>query len=464
MLKISFHGAARGVTGSKFLIEYYDKKILLECGLFQGPRAKSEDINRNFPFDPGQIDAVLLSHAHIDHSGNLPNLVKAGYHGPIHMTTATADLASLMLLDAAHIQEQDYRIVNEQERRTGAAEKKPLYTREDAQKTIQLFHGYAYHESFQVVPGVHARFYDAGHILGSAMIELDFQVGKNLKRLVFSGDLGRWGFPVLRDPETIRETDILMMESTYGNRSHSDWEDTEKSLGEIIRRTAEGGGRVVIPAFSIGRTQLLTFLLRRLYDQKKFPKLPIFVDSPLAVNATEIFMRHPDYLDPGAARKLSDASDPHGFQLVTYVRDVEESKAINTFRQPCIIISASGMCEAGRILHHLRHSITDPRNAVLIVGYQAEGTLGRKIVEGAPIVKIFGKEYPLRCAVYTLSALSAHAGRSELEAFVQRIEKKPERVIVVHGEPRESEPFVAWLKNSMRLDAHLPSPGESLGL
>lgn len=464
MLKISFHGAARGVTGSRFLIEYRDRRILLECGLFQGPRAKSEDINRNLPFDARRIDAALLSHAHIDHSGNLPNLVKNGYGGPIHMTTATADLAALMLLDAAHIQEQDYRIVNEQEGRTGPAEKKPLYTREDVEKTIQLFHGHPYRESFEVVPGVHARFYDAGHILGSAMIELDFDIGPSRKRFVFSGDLGRWSFPVLHDPEIIHEADILMLESTYGNRSHPRWEETEESLGEIVRRTAQGGGRIVIPAFSVGRTQLLTFLLRRLYDRKQIPKLPIFVDSPLAVNATEIFLRHTDCLDPGVAKKLADTSDPYGFHLVTYVRSVDESKALNSLREPCIIISASGMCEAGRILHHLKHSVTDPKNAVLIVGYQAEGTLGRRIVEGAPLVKIFGKEYPRRCAVYKLNALSAHAGRSELEAFVQRIQKKPERVIVVHGEPQESAPFVTWLNNSLRLDARHPSPGESLEL
>jgi len=384
-MKLTFHGAARTVTGSQHLVEVNDRRILLDCGLYQGKRKDAFERNRTLPFDPSQIDVMVLSHAHIDHSGNIPQLVKNGFSGDIFATYATRDLCGAMLLDSAHIQEQDVEYVNKKRLRNGQKAFEPLYTQADAIKSLQNFHSIAYDRAVTILPGVSLVYRDAGHMLGSGIVELnieDREKGRDIS-LVFSGDIGQPGLPILRDPSVIDHADVLIMESTYGDRLHAKYGDSLKDLERIVVDTYRRNGILIVPAFAVGRTQELVFALHQLARAGKIPKQPIYVDSPLAVNVTAIFGTHPEAYDEETLEFLRGikGKDPFGFEGLKYIRNVEESKQLNFLNKPAVIISASGMAEAGRIQHHLKNHIGDPKNTVLIAGYQAENTLGRRILE-----------------------------------------------------------------------------------
>jgi metallo-beta-lactamase family protein len=452
-MHITFNGAVQTVTGSQHLLHLNGQKILLECGLYQGKRDESRARNRDFPFEPAAVDVLVLSHAHIDHSGNIPNLVRRGFRGKIICTAATVDLCNAMLLDSGHIQEMDVAYVNKHRQRRGEPPVEPIYTQEDAAASLKYFQGIDYDEPYLLGPGITLTLYDAGHLLGSAIVVLDFAEdnGRPSRRLVFSGDLGRNDVPILRDPTLLEEADILLIESTYGSRIHPPIEDSAKELETTIRRTYERGGKVIIPAFAVERTQLLIYLLNNLYNEGNLPDMPVFVDSPLAVNATEVFRRHPDCFDQETHDHI--LHDPEGdifsFKRLTYIRDVEESKALNRRQGPCVIISASGMAEAGRIQHHLKNNIEDPRNTILIVGWQAPYTLGRRLVERQPKVRIFGMEYQLEAEVVTLNGFSGHADQRGLLAWVKAFKKKPEQVFVVHGDPEAAQVFADLLRHDL---------------
>ena len=452
-MEISFHGAAQTVTGSQHLLTVNGKRILLDCGLYQGKRDEARRRNREFPFAPAAIDAVVLSHGHIDHSGNIPNLVKQGFRGPVVCTTATADLCGAMLLDSGHIQEEDVEYVNRQRRKFGEPPVEPIYTQEDAAAALNYFEGIEYERPYELLPGVTLIFYDAGHMLGSAIVALDLRPGKSepQRRLVFTGDLGRPHVPILRDPTILTAADILLIESTYGSRTHPPLEESTGALQQVIKRTAARGGKVIIPSFAVERTQFLVYLLNKLYHQGDLPNIPIFVDSPLAVNVTDVFRRHPEYLDDETRdflRRDADG-DVFDFKQLRYIREVEESKRLHGLKGPAVIISASGMAEAGRIQHHLKNNIEDSRNTVLIVGWQAPNTLGRRLVERAPEVKIFGMKYQLEAEVVTLNGFSGHADQPGLLSWAQGFKERPERTFVVHGDPEAAQALAERLRQDL---------------
>ncbi len=447
-MKITFWGAAGEVTGSRHLLEVNGKKILLDCGMFQGRRKETEKKNKDFGFDPKTIDAVILSHAHIDHSGGLPLLVKKGYTGPIYSTFASRDLCNYMLLDSAFIQEKDAEYLNKKRKRKHLPGTiRPLYDSEDAKHALCQFYGIGYERAFVVTDGVVCSFYNAGHILGSAIIHLIIQDKKTKKRttLGFTGDLGRKGLPILKDPTSMPPTKNLIMESTYGNRFHESMFDARGKLREIINRVANRGGKIIIPAFSVERTQEIIYHLNVLWQNEEIPDLPVFVDSPLSVNISDVFMSHPECFDSAVFKEfINNRKNPFGFGRLQYTHSVDESKALNSLNGPAIIISSSGMCENGRILHHLKNNIEDPRNLVLIVGYMAANTLGRKILEKQPVIKIFDEEYPLRAEVAVMNAFSGHADRSDLLDYVSNI-KKLKRIFLVHGEKTQSASLKEFL-------------------
>ena len=435
-MKITFHGAARTVTGSQHLLHINGYRLLLECGLYQGRRQESYERNRNFPFDPAKIEAVILSHAHIDHSGNLPHLVKKGYRGPIYTTHATAHLANIMLLDSGHIHESDAEFVNKRRAKRGEPPIEPLYTLEDAGQVAQYFESVEYDQPFEVLPGVVAHLVDAGHILGSAAVVLDIEKNGRSSRVWFSGDIGRRNLPLIRDPVLPSGADTLIMECTYGDKTHQNPQDSYNELRRVVTKTIARRGKVIIPAFAVGRTQELVYDLHQMIDQGEIPRIPVVVDSPLAVNASDIFRAHPECMDEESLDFLRE--DVHksilGYGLVTYTRSVEQSKALNDIEQPMIIISASGMAESGRILHHLRNNIEDPRNTVLIVSWQAPYTLGRRLADGETKIKIFGEEFTRRAEVVTIGGFSAHAGQPFLVEYAQAVKEQVKRVFLVHGE------------------------------
>lgn len=462
-MKITFYGAAREVTGSRHLLEVNGKKILLDCGLFQGRRKETEVKNRELGFDAGQIDAVILSHAHIDHSGGLPFLVKNGFKGPIYSTFASRDLCNYMLLDSAYIQEKDAEYVNLKSSKKNGSRVEPLYSVEDAKQTLNNFYGVGYERAFVVTDGVVCSFYNSGHILGSALIHLIIYDKETDKRftLAFTGDLGRKNLPILQDPQILPPTDYLITENTYGDRFHESILDAGKKLEEIINRTAKRGGKILIPAFAVERTQEIIYHLNLLWQQKKIPDLPVFVDSPLAANVTEVFMNHPECFDADTFQEfLDNRKNPFGFGRLQYTRDVSESKALNELNGPAIIISASGMCENGRILHHLKNNIEDPRNTVLIVGFMAKDTLGRKILEKQSIVNIFGEPHHLRSEVVTIDAFSGHGDRSDLLDYISRVDGL-KKIFLVHGEEEQSNKFKQILNESGFKDVVQPARGES---
>jgi len=421
------------VTGSKHVLEVGRYRVLLDCGLFQGRRAESERRNRNLPFDPSTIDAVLLSHAHVDHCGSLPTLVKGGFRGTILCTGATADLADILLRDSAYVQKQDLEYLNRRRRKRGELALEPVYTEDDVDRTVTMFERVAYGERVSVVPGVSAVFRDAGHILGSATIQVNARERGASRTVLFTGDLGRSGMPILRDPVTVREADVLVTESTYGARTHEPIDRIKNELAGFIRASVRRHGKVIVPSFAVGRTQRIVYELHGLMTDGSIPEVPVFVDSPLAVRATKIFREHAECYDEEMRELLRRGDDPLGFSRVTYIQDVSESKKLNRLPGPAIIISASGMCEAGRVLHHLKNNITKRRNAVMIVGYQAEHTLGRRIANGEKRIRIFGQKYPMRARVAVFDEFSAHADRDELLAFAEAIKRAPRRTIMVHG-------------------------------
>ncbi len=464
-MKIRFLGAARTVTGSMYLLTINGVQILLECGLYQGRRSESFERNRNLAFDAAQLYVMILSHAHIDHSGNIPTLVNSGFEGNILSTSGTRDLCSIMLPDSAHIQQADAAYVNKKRHRQGLPPVEPLYTIEEAVDSLDYFVSINYNRPFRVAPGVTLTYYDAGHILGSAMVCLDIQEDGRARRFLFTGDLGREGAPLLRDPFIPRGVEILITESTYGNRLHGSHQETRTRLRDIINRTAARGGKIIIPAFSVGRTQDIIYTIHKLIEAEEIPTLPVFVDSPLSVNATQVFLLHPECYDEETRQFLTEtrSRNPFSFSTIHYIREVEQSKAINDIKGPAVIISASGMCETGRILHHLKNNITDPRNTIVIVGWQAPDTLGRRLVEKQEKVKIFGEEYIRRAEVEVLNGFSAHADRDELLAWFDRM-RGPElrHVFVVHGEPEASFALAGALERRGVPDVHVPELGEEV--
>lgn len=446
-MRVTCWGAAGEVTGSRHLVETGRARVLLDCGLFQGRREESFLRNRRFGFDPQRLDAVVLSHAHIDHSGALPALGKAGFKRAVHGTAATVDLCGAMLLDSAHIQEKDAEFVNKRRGHGRSNHVQPLYTAGDAEQILERLVSHPYGKPFEVAPGVEVVYRDAGHMLGSATVELRVRGSGSVRRLVFSGDLGRRALPILRDPAPVTGADFLLLESTYGNRVHPPAAQAEQELERILKPVFERGGKVIVPAFAVGRTQDVVYTLNTIMRRGGLPRVPIAIDSPLAVDVTAIFDRHPECYDDEIRRVLGGPGDPFGFRTMRYVHSVEESKALNGQRGPCLIISASGMAETGRILHHLRNSIGDPDNAVLLVGYQAEHTLGRRLQEQQPVVRIFGEEVERRAPVFHMEAFSGHADREELFAFATGFdEQKPGRLVLVHGEPEEQGPLAERLR------------------
>ncbi len=436
-MKIKFCGAAGTTTGSQHLLEINGKRILLDCGLYQGSRKHAYDINCCFPhFDPKSIDVVILSHAHIDHSGNLPNLTSKGYAGNIYATHATRDLCQIMLADCARIQQGDIEWVNKHRKKEGLEPVLPLYDERDAEMCLRQFVTVSYNRSMPVADGVSVTFIDAGHILGSAQVLLEIRDqadGKN-KRFLFSGDVGRGGNEVLRDPVVVKDVDFLLMESTYGGREHEAPPGYGEHFGEIIRQAVKRGGKILIPSFAVERTQQLLFVLHELFERGEIPEIPVYVDSPLAVSATEIYRLHPDAFNQEVYDSLFERENPFGFENLTLVRSVNGSKALNDIDGVVIIISASGMCEAGRILHHLKNNIGDPKTTVLFVGYCADNTLGRRIRDGEREVPILGGRYKVRARVEIIDSFSGHADHSELLDYFQRMTGPRSRVWLVHGE------------------------------
>ncbi|HKY98075.1 MAG TPA: MBL fold metallo-hydrolase [Gemmatimonadaceae bacterium] len=438
-MEITFVGAAREVTGSCHLLHVNGHTVALDCGMFQGKRSESAEKNRALPLPIADLDAVVLSHAHIDHSGRLPFLVAQGYTKTIWSTAATRDLCAVMLADSAHIQEKDAEFLAKREKEFV----EPLYGMRHAVRTMELMVGVPYNKPFDVVPGVRGTYVDAGHILGSASVILDCTEGNVTKRLVFSGDIGRSGLAIIRDPVAPDNADAVIMESTYGNRDHESVDGARAHLAEVIRKTAARGGRILIPAFAVGRTQEILYSLNALQREGAIPSIPVYLDSPLAIDTTTVFEMHPETFDQSEdmVKKVKELFE---FPLLHFTRDVEESKAINSAKGPMIVIAASGMMEAGRILHHLANGASDPRNTILIVGFQAEHTLGRRIVEKVPMLKIFGDEIPLRAEVEVINGYSAHADRTELTRWIDQVKSTSPNlgpVWLVHGEPEAQDAY-----------------------
>jgi len=445
-MKIHINGAAQTVTGSQYLVEVNGKSLLLECGMFQGKRDESFQRNRIFAFPPSSLEAVILSHAHIDHSGNLPNLVKQGYHGPIYTSPPTARLGDIMLRDSGHIQEADVAFINKKHLRYGFAPLEPLYTLAEAERVAPLFRPIHYDQPFQPVPGVTARLVEAGHILGSAAILLDVEEKSRKFRFWFSGDIGRQKLPLLCDPVLPQAADFLMMECTYGDRSHPDPELAYVAFRDVVLRTFRRGGKVIVPSFAVGRTQELVYFMNRMISDGELPSIPVYVDSPLAVEASKIFDEFPQYLDAETQQFEQVSRHPAlEFKELTYIEDVAASKALNDRFNSMVIISASGMCETGRILHHLRNNIENSRNTVAIVSYQAPNTLGRRLVEGEKRVKIFGEEFDVHAEVVSIEGLSAHAGQDMLLRYAAATQASLKKLILVHGEPDAEAAFQAKL-------------------
>ncbi|HEY2015724.1 MAG TPA: MBL fold metallo-hydrolase [Bryobacteraceae bacterium] len=467
-MKLTFWGAAGTVTGSMHLLESGGKRYLLDCGLYQGRRKDADFKNRHLPFPASSIDGVVLSHAHIDHCGNLPTLVKNGFSGPIFTTPATVDLCNWMLRDTAHIQEKDAEFVNKrlEKRKSHGLENgvvEPLYTMADAERTLPLFQPVPYHQPHLLNPQLTYVSYDAGHILGSSSVILH-EASNGRVRLAFSGDVGRPNLPIIRDPEPLPPAEYLILESTYGGRFHKSVSHVINKLADVVNRTAHRGGRIIVPSFAVGRTQQLVLLLHQLANEKRIPNIPIFVDSPLAINVTTVHREHPECFDDETREYIVHGEDPFGFSRLQYVREASESKKLNDLHGPFVVISASGMAEQGRILHHLRNNIEDPRNTVLITGFQAQDTLGRKLVEKWPEVRIFGEPMRVRAEISSLDELSAHADQGELMEWIRPMAPALRKVFLVHGEPQQSEVLAKLLHSTYNLEVAVPAPGQSFEL
>jgi metallo-beta-lactamase family protein len=463
LFRVTFRGAAGTVTGSMHQVETPSCDLLLDCGLYQGHRAEAYRRNSHFPFEPKHIAALLLSHAHIDHCGNLPNLVRQGFRGPIYCTPATRDLAAVMLGDSARIQQEDADYLN-RKRSRDEPRVQPLYDQRDVLCTLRQIQSVPYDRELPLARGVRARFIDAGHLLGSAMVTLEVEHHGRLGRLTFTGDLGRPAIPILRDPEPVPGCDLLISESTYGGKHHEPVDLVAGDLGGVVARTIQRGGKVLIPAFSLGRTQTVIYFLQQLTSQGKLPDVPIYVDSPLAAEATEVFRLHPECFDEPTLELLERQPDLFGGKKIRYVRSVEESKVLNGRPEPCVIIAASGMCEAGRILHHLKHNIEDPRCAILLVGFQAPNTLGRRIAEHQPQVRIFDRMYHLRAEVVLLNGLSSHADHDELVAMLSPLTGQVKKACLVHGEPDAAAALAQALRQKGFAEVIVPQSGEVVTL
>jgi metallo-beta-lactamase family protein len=440
-MRIQFFGATRTTTGSVYRLEINGQRLLLECGLFQGRRGESIERNRNFPFDPKELQAVVLSHAHIDHCGNLPNLCRQGYEGNIYCTFATRDLASIMLEDSAEIQRDDAAFVSKKRAKHGLPAVEPLYTATDAEKAVRQFVALNYDRPFAVTEGVTVTFRDAGHILGSAQVVLDIRENGRRFRYLFSGDVGRGGDDILRDPQQIEDVDYLQVESTYGAREHASKLHANDEVGQLVRETLEKNGKVIIPSFSVGRTQQIVYTLHQLTLAGQLPRLPIFVDSPLSVNATEVYRLHPECFNDKIYQFLRTRENPFGMENLTYIRELAHSSKLNDLRDPAIIISASGMAEAGRIRHHLANNIGNPANLILFIGYCAEHTLGAQILAGRNPVNIFGEPHPVRARIASLDSFSGHADKNELRRYVEAIGGDLKKIAVIHGEESQALAF-----------------------
>jgi metallo-beta-lactamase family protein len=457
---VTFWGATRTVTGSMHQLEACGQSLLLDCGLFQGPRAESFRRNAEFPFRPRDIDGVVLSHAHIDHCGNLPNLLRQGFAGPIYCTPATRALVAVMLGDAAKIHEEDAAYLN-RKRPKGEPKIEPLYEGPHVYRTLLRLKAISYDTPVTIASGVELTFVDAGHLLGSAMVHLRLDGPAGERRLTFTGDLGRPGTPILRAPAPVPPADLLISESTYGGHTHEPVDETAEQLGEVVRRTAQRGGKLIIPAFSVGRTQTVVYFLHQLMNAGRLPDLPIYVDSPMAVRATEVYRAHPECFDEPTLRLLREHPGLFGEERIRYVEKVHESIALNKQPEPCVIISASGMCEGGRVVHHLKHNVEDPRSTILIVGYQAPDTLGRRLVERRPEVRILGRTCALKAEVVVLNGLSSHADHPGLLASLSLLAGTA-RVRLVHGEPERAAALAEGLRAAGFADVAVPERGESL--
>jgi len=462
-LRLAFLGAARTVTGSRHRITFGESSWLYDCGLFQGHRDEADAVNRTFQFDPAELDGVVVSHAHLDHTGNLPTLVSQGFGGPIHITAPSADLSRVMLPDSAFLMEKDVEHVNRH--RDGRAMRRPLYTMADVTSTLERFRTYGYDEAFSPFPGVRASYHDAGHILGSAMTTFEFERNGRSFRLLMGGDLGRSQRSILRDPDVPPGPDALVIESTYGDRVHTDDATTEQQLVDVVHRTVARNGRLVVPAFAVGRTQELVAVLHRLIEQGRIPDLPLYVDSPMAREATAVFRRHPECFDEETRKMFeNDHGAPFGFHRLRYVATPDESRSLNDITTPLIVISASGMAEGGRILHHLQHALGNDRNTVLFVGFQGQGTLGRRLRDGAETVNVFGEPVRVRAEIASLDGFSAHADQHELLAWVARLDPQPKTVFIVHGEPEPAETLAGLLRERTAATVHVPEKGQEFEL
>ena len=456
-MKIHFLGGVTTVTGSQHLVEVDGKRVLRDCGLYQGRRKEAHEINSRFPFDVSRLDAVVISHAHIDHCGNVPSLVRDGYRGPLHATTATAALCEIMLRDAAHIQEQDAAYLNQKTNRMGLDPVVPLYTVNDAEDAIRLLRGHLYGETIDFSPALSVTFLDAGHILGAALTTFTVHENGRSLRVAFAVDLGRRNLPLIRDPEVLRDIDLMIVESTYGDRLHDAAEKEDDQLADAVERTFRRGGKVIIPSFALERAQEVIYLLASLFDSGRLPPLPVYVDSPMAAAVSAVFENNVSYLDENFVKlrdKIGRIMHP---KWLKYTSSVEESKAITASDKPCIVISASGMCEHGRILHHLKHGIENPKNTIVIVGFQAQHTLGRRLLEGETSVRIFGDWFTRRAEVIALNAFSAHADRNELLEYIRQVQ--PRKIYLVHGEP-EQRSALATALNRGGYEVFMPLQGE----
>lgn len=434
-MKLTFCGAARIVTGSNYLLEVKGGKYLVDCGMFQGVKEITRLNYRKFLYDSSKIKCLFLTHAHIDHSGLIPKLYAQGFRGKVYATDATIDLCKIMLKDSAFIQEKDIERENRYRERNGLKPRKPLYTQRDASDCMSLFKKIVYDKIYEIDSNIKVRYRDAGHIIGSAIIEMFVNEGDGDKKIVFSGDLGQWEVPIIENPTLIEDADYVLVESTYGDREHEDIGIRDDLLLKHARETYEKGGRLLIPSFAIERTQELLYSFNKLIKQKKFPNEKIFLDSPLAIRATEVFKKHSEYFDQEALTKYKN---PFNFPHLVYTLKTAESKKLNNYKQPCVIIAGSGMVTGGRIRHHIRHGIGDAKNKVLFVGYQAKGTTGRYILEGARSLKMMGMRIPIKAAIDKINSFSAHADVNELVKWMEGFKKKPKRVFVVHGEERSS--------------------------
>lgn len=463
-MKISFYGAAQTVTGSKHLLTLDSgKKILLDCGLFQGMGDETRQLNTTFGFDAATIDALILSHAHIDHSGNIPNLVKQGFRGKIYATDATIDLCNIMLADSAHIHEQDVRFVNKRRSKHGRPLLKPLYTIDDVKVSMKLFQKVDLNKWIKPMSGFEFMFTDAGHILGSAAVNMRIQSGKKTISVFFSGDIGRREDVILKKPQPFPQADYVICESTYGDRLHEDTSTAENTLRDIISDTCiKRKGKVIIPAFSLGRTQELVYAIDRLITQKKLPMIKVYVDSPLASNATDIMRRHPEYFNNEILQYMKTDPDPFGFEKLKYVREVEESKALNDSNEPCIIISASGMTDAGRIKHHIKNNVSNKKNTILIVGYLPPDSLGGKLLAGNAEVKIFGEQCKVKAKICCMDSYSAHGDYQEMLEYLSCLDKsKVKAVFLVHGEKEVQLKWKKTLETNGFNNVVVPAKGES---